>query len=248
MYTSVSTHWSSLGVYQANAFITKGKQRLKQFGHKVHLSDKDSFEIELFNPNKIKILAKIQLNGSYISGGGIILNPGQRVFLERFIDSAKLMTFNTYTVNGNDAEALEAIANNGKVEIQFYAEKQSDSFSTGNYIYSNPFTHINPYPYTVDFNTTTGHTNVNTTLSSPSGNMRGVETGRIEKGAESEQKVKSVYGEFELFWFDKIKWHIMSKDEKPLEKEELNLLYCGECGAKRKKSTHKFCPHCGTAF
>jgi uncharacterized membrane protein YvbJ len=26
------------------------------------------------------------------------------------------------------------------------------------------------------------------------------------------------------------------------------VTYCTECGSKRKKDTHKFCPHCGTKF
>ena len=36
--------------------------------------------------------------------------------------------------------------------------------------------------------------------------------------------------------------------KKKYHKEDLGVLYCGECGAKRKKDTHKFCPHCGTKF
>jgi len=51
------------------------------------LNDGDEFEIELFNPKTNPVLAKISINGKRISERGIILNPGQRVFLERFLDS-----------------------------------------------------------------------------------------------------------------------------------------------------------------
>lgn len=62
------------------------------------------FELELFNPKQTTILAKIKINGSYIGGGGIVLRPGERVFLERYLDDAKKFLFETYNVDGGSSE------------------------------------------------------------------------------------------------------------------------------------------------
>ena len=61
------------------AYITKQKQRVKQFGENVYLKDGSEFEVELYNPSKKTVLSKIKINGEFINGGGIILRPGERV-------------------------------------------------------------------------------------------------------------------------------------------------------------------------
>jgi hypothetical protein len=43
-------------------------------------------------------------------------------------------------------------------------------------------------------------------------------------------------------------WRILPLSEKPFTAKEVNVLYCGNCGIRRKKDTHKFCPNCGTKF
>ena len=82
-----------------SAYITKNKQRIKQHGQTVYLNDGDEFEIELHNPKNNPILAKILLNGKYIPGGGIVLRPGERVFLERYLDKDRKFLFETYSVD-----------------------------------------------------------------------------------------------------------------------------------------------------
>ena len=72
-----------------SAHITTGKQRLKQNGSNVYLKDGEEFEVEIFNPKSNSVLAKIKINGNYLSGGGIIVRPGQRVFLERYLNEAR---------------------------------------------------------------------------------------------------------------------------------------------------------------
>jgi len=80
------------------AHITVGKQRLKQNGSVVYLKDGDEFEVEIFNPQQNSVLAKLKINGNYIGGGGVVLKPGQRVFLERYLDEARKFKFETYEV------------------------------------------------------------------------------------------------------------------------------------------------------
>lgn len=89
--------------------------------NKVFLKDGTEFEIELFNPTKDVVLCKFKLNGKFTNDGGLILNPGQRVFLERYLDESKKFVFETYTVD-NTPEALQAIQDNGSIEVSFYKE------------------------------------------------------------------------------------------------------------------------------
>ena len=89
--------------------ITTNRNRVKEYGSNVYLRDGQKFEIELHNPHTCKVLAKIKLNGYYISTSGLVLNPGQRVFLERFIDKDESFIFSTYDVDGT-ADSKEALA------------------------------------------------------------------------------------------------------------------------------------------
>lgn len=97
----------------------RGRKSIK--GGKVYLTDSEEFEIELFNPLTECILADIKLNGQSISKTGLVLKPGQRFYLDCFIDDNKKFIFSTYEVDGT-LESLTAINNNGKLEVYFYKE------------------------------------------------------------------------------------------------------------------------------
>ena len=119
MNRRISVNTTGFAVPQS--FITKSKQRLKQHTDTVYLNNGDEFEIELFNPTQNKVLSKIEINGISI-GSGVVLRPGERVFLERYLDVAKKFLFETYVVNGNNKEVKNAIANNGDITIKFFDE------------------------------------------------------------------------------------------------------------------------------
>jgi hypothetical protein len=123
------------------AYITKDKQRVKQFGQNVYLKDGSEFEVELYNPSRKTVLSKIKINGEFIKGGGIILRPGERVFLERYIDIPRKFKYETYTVDSTN-ETMNAIANNGDVEILFYEEQEVLELKINSYPTWNP-TYIN---------------------------------------------------------------------------------------------------------
>ena len=259
MYNITNT-WSALK--RPEAFITKGKKRIKQFDGQVYLSDGDEYEIELFNPTQEVVLAKIKIDGDYIAGGGIVLRRGERVFLERFLDSPDKFKFSTYVVNGNNSEVQDAIRNNGYVEIEFYNEYKPTNIWGGNtYTYSNSGTvNGNPITFTTTGTTTTntfynasltsGITNAVNTLSGP--NIRNlsnkVETGTTEKGSSSDQSFQHTNKTFNSFSFWNVAWQILPTSQKQYTAEEVSVNYCGNCGAKRKKSSFKFCPHCGNKF
>ena len=245
------------------AFITKRKQRIKQFEGQVYLNDGDEYEIEIFNPQPNHILAKIKVDNQYLTGGGIVLRPGERVFLERFLDSNNKFVFRTYEV-GKEAVNLGAIDNNGYVEVEFYSElKQQQSYWGGGAntltLNSNPiYTTLNaPYLGTTFTTSGTATTSTSTfyntsltsnTLAGPNVRSNKIETGTTEKGDISNQQFTQSNKDFYSYSFYNVAWRILPTSTKQYHKEDLGVLYCGECGAKRKKDTHKFCPHCGTKF
>ena len=97
----------------------RGRKSIKK--GKVYLQDKEEFQIELYNPLQNCVLADIKLNGNSISKSGLVLNPGQRFYLDCFIDDKKKFIFNTYEVDESD-ETQQAIAKNGLLEVFFYKE------------------------------------------------------------------------------------------------------------------------------
>lgn len=261
------------GLAVPQSFITKGKQRLKQHIDTVYMNNGDEFEIELYNPTQNKILSKIELNGNSI-GNGIILRPGERVFLERYFDEAKKFLFETYKVNGDDEEVQNAIAKNGDVTVSFYNENKPPQYNTvtvtttptvnwtttnvgGSFSYTGGISTYNTITNgSININNTSGiytSTNTSETLSLNSiestlgKRSREIETGRVERGSYSNQSFVYDNSSFEHYSFHTNWWRIKPMQDKSFTKDDL-VVYCTECGAKRKKDNHKFCPHCGTQY
>lgn len=236
-----------------SAHITKNKQRLKQFVQNVYLKNGDEFEIELFNPKSEKILAVIEINGKRTSNSGLVIRPGERVYLERYLNNNKKFLFETYLVDENDEFVQRAIKNNGSVKVKFYDKLIPNPYYSNNVItYSSntyPFTNylgtfnVDNIPFTT-VNSTAGSFAINssnTTTNSLS------ETGRIGVGSNSNQSFVTDYDSYETDPFYYVSWKILPESKKEVTQEDIKV-YCTECGSKRKKDNHKFCPHCGTKY
>lgn len=128
-----TSHNLSVDSGNPQAWIAIQKNRQKVYGSngksQVYLKDGQEFQIELFNPTQTRYLVKFKINGNYQSDRGLILNPGQRYFLDRFIDEDKKLEFSTYEVENSKA-AKKAIEKNGLLEVEFYSE----TFLHGNII------------------------------------------------------------------------------------------------------------------
>jgi hypothetical protein len=114
-----NTKWAAIAAKNNRLKIYKSDPNIDT----VYLKDEDEFQIELFNPKSTSVLAKIWINNKLISESGLVIRPGQRFFLERFIDSNNKFVFRTYDVNLENSEVLKAIENNGDVKVIFYPEK-----------------------------------------------------------------------------------------------------------------------------
>ena len=115
------------------ANIAVNKSRIKVYTKEgempsYYLQSGQEFQIEIFNPTTEVVLAKITLNNKALSQGGLVLNPGQRIFLDRYLDVAKKFLFDTYEV-ANTNEVKKAIENNGDVKVEFYKERTRQYYS-----------------------------------------------------------------------------------------------------------------------
>lgn len=133
MKTTTNTYVVNSGTESPQAWVAIKRNRQKIYNRQgktqVYLKDGQEFQIELFNPTQTRYLVKFKINGNYQADRGLILNPGQRYFLDRFIDDDKKLAFSTYEVEDTKV-AKKAIEKNGLLEVEFYAE----TFLHGNII------------------------------------------------------------------------------------------------------------------
>jgi hypothetical protein len=250
---------------EPTVFVTKGRQRVKQyFNNTIYLKNGEEFELEFFNSTTNKVLAKITLNGKSL-GSGIVLRPGERVFLERYLDEAKKFLFETYEVNGADPNVAAAIKNNGEVFVEFFDE----------YIPPSQYNSPHPWSWTYTNSGNPGFIGNSMFKSTTRGMSAGIssademtqyscsldscqlgdsvksfvsqETGRVEKGSDSAQNFTYDSTQFNSYSTWRTVWKILPESQRPFVKEDLSI-YCTSCGTKRKKSSHKFCPNCGAKF
>ncbi len=296
---------ANYGSTEPTAFVTQGRQRVKQYNNdSVYLNKGNEFELELFNPTTSKVMAKIELNGISI-GAGIVLRPGERVFIERYLDEAKKFMFQTYEVNGNNRDVQRAIANNGDVRVLFYKEETPNyPLFTGGCTWTTNWPSWGDYSYPNNIGSPTfGGSDLSGTLDilkdasvmysgsmdadvksmaccdsldfAPQSMSRSIadntqsksrskqmkssmgrklsksakptETGRIDKGSVSNQSFGHDYSTFETYWTWKTEWKILPTSQKQMVSDDIKT-FCTDCGARKKRGSHKFCPNCGTKY
>lgn len=284
---------------QQRVKIAMNKLLLKEFKQNsemiVYLEDGNEFQIQIFNDQTTEIGAMIYINGEVIGSSILVIRPGERVWLERYLDKNNKFKFSTYEVNGNNEAVKKAIANNGVIEVKLYKKAQS-CFSWPRYndlLKATPSTspyHYDPYicpsPYEpeilycqsectpingiINFSSNLGScdTNISTTSASlgsastftctkdyslglntfASGTVERksnkTETGRVVEGGKSDQEFNYVDMNFESFPFSTEKIHILPKSMKPVHSNDLQKIYCHNCGRKLK-TKFNYCPFCG---
>lgn len=251
----------------------------------IYMVNGTEFEIELDNNTQEIWLAKITFNDKLISTSGLVLRPGEHQFIERFLDENRKFLFDTYKVSKG---RKKAIANNGKVEIEFFKERKPvmwASFAPKTYpifpvyptypVYRRPFFDYNnddnytPFVVNNSGHFTAGMTGSTTMFSSLSGGNVSdakfsadkseptlampdfaknlIETGRIEKGSESEQEFVTVDLDFETYCSHRVEYQILPLSQKKFVEVKNLRQYCTSCGRRRKKSEN-FCPTDATKY
>lgn len=106
-------------------WITMRKNRLRLYrGEEVYLNHGDEFEIEFDNITRSTWLAQIKINGESVSDAGIVLRPGEHVYLDTPDLNSRTkhkFRFETYQVKkGRNHLTVD----NGLVEISWHKKLQ----------------------------------------------------------------------------------------------------------------------------
>jgi len=247
-----------------SAELTVKRNSIKKYFDSYYLQNGQEFELLLKNTTQDTVIATIEINGKRISSSAIVLKPGQKVYLERYLDDNKKFLFETYEVDNTPGNQL-AIANNGKVRIAFYKEKQApvlkpsqvtDWFDMNNITYGGVYN--GGYSGQSGISISSSFTANSLMAQQPRGisksleskskvSQDSLETGMVGKGSISNQEFKNYQGEFESIAFKVVAFKIYPQSAKPLDVSDL-ATYCTQCGTKNKKGNYKFCPKCGNKF
>lgn len=250
-----------------SAYIAVNKNRLKSYDGKVYLKDRQTFQIEVYNPTQKVLLAVFYINGTVMPGGGLILKPAERVFLDRYLTEKRKLMFNTYVASGTSEEVARAISNNGQIEVKFYEEYIELPYFNGPFNYTDTVNTVNTGNFYYDYFTpdcdylgATGSDNINTRSFSKSISQAQLgfcdtemsseieqETGRIDKGGVSVQDFQYVDKVFSSIQFHNVSIQLLPVSQKCETATSIRRrVYCTECGAKASKVGAKFCSECGT--
>lgn len=235
----------------------------------VYMDNNDEFQIQLFNPEQFTVGVTFTFNGKDMNGI-LVLKPGQRVWLERYLDEQVKFKFSTYEVENNNSEVKHAIVNNGNIDVKFYKERISSKISTTIYdtVFNNLWEEtplisdeqtfkVPNFNTTITYSTNTNNSNLlcntvncccfidnNINAYKSNINNTAIETGRIENGGQSNQKFNTVNNKFETYPYNIEHIKILPKSRKPYTTSDLNKIYCTNCGRKLN-TKFKFCPYCG---
>ena len=152
---------------------------------------------------------------------------------------------------------IQAIEDNGLIEIFFYNEKTYHNFSTdtGYLNYSSGFndTTTGNFYSTLTNNTSSMNVDMFSNKSLPSKKLRKrvksskiEETGRIGKGDKSNQRFEKVNVEFETYYFHNLELKLLPASQRAERYESQDVRsYCTKCGYRIRKNSWEFCPSCG---
>jgi len=248
---------------EPSAIITVNGSEKKIYNNgQIFLNDGENFEIRFFNPLQEKIGVEIIFNGQRKNEGLLVLNPGQDVALDRFLEEKKKMKFETYTIDGNNSAAVQAAALNGLVEFKFYKERinnycyysnTSTWNSTGSPVFGgytirgivgDTYTSTSDYMGSSTFSSSCCDSNLKQSKSKKIKSLD-IETGRVEKGPESNQNLTTVDADFETNAFHTISYQLKPNSQRTTEVTEVRN-YCTKCGYRLRKTSWTFCPKCGS--
>lgn len=256
-----------VGIILAKNSRTGSLDELKTYKENViYLNDGNEFQIRLFNPLQERIGALIGINGQF-SSSYFVLNPGQDIIIDRFIDTQKKMLFETYQYDSSNQDAQNAVSKNGIIEIKFFKEYVPVTYSniiyttnaplyndtSGGNIYLNNLDSniINSCNYNqvttdkIDINLTNLEFKSDESLKSYTKRTNNTlkETGRINTGSKSSQVFEKTEIQFDHYSFHQINYKL-----KPIsEKEEVIEIreYCKNCSYRIRNKNWVYCPKCG---
>lgn len=238
----------------AAAIKVKGKV-LREFKDTVHMPFGGEYSILLKNLNTTRAVVNVYIDGEDQAPGGIVLNAGQEVDLERSIKNGNLTEGNRFKFieRTGAVEQHRGIGiEDGLVRIEFQFEQPSRPITWTNDVYYG--NNIYPQGGIMRGSKMSGVSNSTADWASPAGSVSCSATsysandaGITVPGSKSEQRFTTTYigtlesakhsMVFKLLGGEAVKEAITVK-HKPK---------CTSCG-KQNKAHAKFCVECGTAL
>lgn len=244
----------------AIAIKSNGKV-LREFGESVYVPFGTEYKILVKNLNIVRAVVNITIDGNSASGGGIVVEAGKEVELERFLK--------TDLLKGNKFKFIERTSSIEKhrgvgiedglinVSFQFEAPYISQVLLCD---YSYPLRNQQSLAYPVISSTNTSTNSVVLNSNSSNENLRSKsilntnlqnEAGITVPGSISEQKFTQTY----VGTLESIKHNMVIKlvgeteDNQPVVKPITVDIkpVCVTCGRKNK-ATNQFCGSCGTSL
>ena len=110
------------------AKLAVNKSLLKEYSNSsneriVYMNDNTEFQIQIFNPYSYVIGVSFKFNDNSEGSQLLVLKPGERVWLDRYLNNESKLLFSTYEV-GTSKAVQNAIAKNGNITIKFYKERE----------------------------------------------------------------------------------------------------------------------------
>ena len=114
------------------AKIAINKSLLKEYSNSeysriVYMKNNSEFQIQIFNPYTYTIGINITIDNKSL-GQTLVLKPGERIWLERYLNEANKFLFSTYEVNGDSKQVQQAIAKNGEIKLEFFKEREQQVY------------------------------------------------------------------------------------------------------------------------
>jgi hypothetical protein len=241
---------------------SKGKV-LREFKDTVYIPFASEYSILLKNLNTVRAVVNVYIDGENAVPGGLVIDPGRSVDLERWIKNGNLQEGNKFKFIERTG-AVEQHRGIGvedglvRVEYQFELPRpvinitdwyQKNSILRGGWIQASGSTGDNSYMNNATYSTTSASLNsMNVTAQAASFQN---ETGITVPGSKSTQSFQHVT----VGALDPTVHNIVLKlvgdlgDNKPVEKPVTvkHKPKCVTCG-KQNKAHAKFCSECGTAL
>jgi len=143
------------------AKIAVNKSLLKEYSNSsneriVYMNDGTEFQIQIFNPYSYVIGVSFKFNNNSESSQLLVLRPGERVWLDRYLNNESRLLFSTYEVGASE-EVKKAIKDNGNLQIKFYKEREKNYWNNNIYVLDTVNVNSSPYkPIDVWYNNNPG--------------------------------------------------------------------------------------------
>lgn len=208
------------------SILINGVRQKMYMTNSIFLADNTEFEIEFYNKSIKTVCPSITINGEALSSSPVIYN-GQKYVLKDFISINKKFLFTTYKVD-NSEDSLNAIKENGIIDIKYFYEKQLSDyndirFSAKQKIHEDSLL-ADDLPCTDDII-----------------GKQEIETGKITKGSTSNIQYKTINIDLDLSFFEHQIIKLLPLSAKPINQ------VCPEC-SHNSSINDNFCSNCSHQY